>query len=246
MPCTHIGLISSNLTQSGLDLDHTLLQMLCTHIRLISSHLTKSGLDYTLLIGLIVSHLTQSDLDHTLPHIPCTHIRLISSHLTQADRFGTLSSPHMSCTHMGLISSHLTKSGLHRTLHHMPCMHIILISSHLTKSGLDSTFPYVPCTHICLISSHLTKSGLDSTLPHVPCTHFTHFQPFAGSLVSALKGSSLRWYSGFPLSIIPISNIIPSKVLLYPIFDRNGTPLIYIVANFLSQVIFIFPLFQLH
>ena len=125
MPCTHIGFISSNLTQSGLDLDHTLLQMLCTHIRLISSHLTKSGLDYTLLIGLIVSHLTQSDLGHTLPHIPCTHIRLISSHLTQADRFGTLSSPHMPSTQMGLISSHLTKSGLHRTLHHMACTHRI-------------------------------------------------------------------------------------------------------------------------
>ena len=133
----------------------------------------KSGLDYTLLIGLIVSHLTQSDLDHTLPHI-----RLISSHLTQADRFGTLSSPHMPCTHMGLISTHLTKSGLHRTLHHMPCMHIILISSHLTKSGLDSTLPYVPCIHKCLISSHLIKSGSDHTLPHMPCTHRIHLQPF--------------------------------------------------------------------
>ena len=217
----------------------------------------KSVLDYTLLIGLIVSHLTQSDLDHTLPHI-----RLISSHLTEADRFGTLSSPHMPCTHMGLISTHLTKSGLHRTLHHMPCMRIILISSHLTKSGLDSTLPYVPCiqymldfqpfdkirfgpyppphamhtqdsspaiwqnqvwtlpspmcqAHISHISSHLTKSGLDSTLPHVPSTHFTHFQPFAGSLVSALKGFSLRWYSGFPLPIIPISNIIPSVKFFY-------------------------------
>ena len=126
MPCTHIGLISNNLTQSGLDLDHTLLQMLCTHIRLSSSHLTKK-----IRIGLYPSHRLDCQPFDTIrfgsypPHIPCTHIRLISSHLTQADRFGTLSSPHMPSTHMGLISSHLTKSGLHRTLHHMPCTHRI-------------------------------------------------------------------------------------------------------------------------
>ena len=150
MPCTHIELISSHLTQSGLDCTLPLHAMHTHRIDFqqfdtIRSRFgphpppnavhtydwvpaiwrKKSGLDCTLLIGLIVSHLTQSDLGHTLPHIPCTHIRLISSHLTQADRFGTLSSPHMPSTHMGLISSHLTKSGLHRTLHHMPCTHRI-------------------------------------------------------------------------------------------------------------------------
>ena len=53
MPCTHMGLISTHLTKSGLH--RTLHHMPCMHIILISSHLTKSG------------------LDSTLPHMPCTH-----------------------------------------------------------------------------------------------------------------------------------------------------------------------------
>ena len=75
MPCTHIGLISSNLTQSGLDLDHTLLQMLCTHIRLSSSHLTKK-----IRIGLYPSH-----------RLVCQPFDTI--------RFGSYPPPHTMYTH---------------------------------------------------------------------------------------------------------------------------------------------------
>ena len=129
---------------------------------------------------------------------------------------------------------HLTKSGLDSTLPFVPCTHICLIFSHLTKSGLDHTLTNISCTHLRLIASHLTKSGLDSTLPHVLSTHFTHFQPFAGSLVSALKGFSLRWYSGFPLPIIPISNIIPSVKFFYIPFLTETVPLFFLSFNFIS------------
>ena len=203
--------------------------MPCTHMGLISSHLTKSG------------------LHRTLHHMPCMHIILISSHLTKSGLDSTL--PYVPCTHICFISSHLTKSGLDHTLPNMSCTHIRLIASHLTKSGLDSTLPHVPCTHMCLISRHLIQSGLDRTLPHKPCTHRIHLQPFDKirfglylppramhtfpaicwfpSLCS--ERYSLRWYSGFPLPIIPISNIIPSVKFFYIPFLTETVPLWYIL-----------------
>ena len=93
----HIGLISSHLTQSGLD--HTLLHMPCTHVGLISSHLMQSGLDYTLLIGLISSHLTQSGLDHTLPRIQCTHQIDFQPFDTSRQVWSIILSPHAMYTH---------------------------------------------------------------------------------------------------------------------------------------------------
>ena len=164
--------------------------ILCTHIGLISSHLTQSGLDGTLLhipcthIGLISNHLTQSDLDCTLLHIPCTQmidfqpfetIRFVPyppshpMHTRRIDfqpfdnRVWTVPSS-TSHAHIGLISRHLTQSGLDRTLllHAMHTHSIDFQQFDTIRFGLyppphtmhtDDWFPAIWNNQVCTVPS---------------------------------------------------------------------------------------------
>ena len=272
MPCTHIELISSHLTQSGLDRILPLHAMYTHKIDFQQSDTIKSRsgphpppnavhthtIDFQpfdeIRIGLYPSHRLDCQPFDTIrfgsyppPHkidfqpfdrsrqvwniiLPphAMHTYGIDFHPFDKIRFASYPPPHAMHTHnIDLQPFDKIRFGLYPPLR---AMHTIYAWFPAIWQNQVWTIPSPTChAHTGFISSHLTKSGLDSTLPHVPSTHFTHFQPFAGSLVSALKGFSLRWYSGFPLPIIPISNIIPSVKFFYIPFLTETVPLWYIL-----------------
>ena len=94
--------------------------MQCTHIALISSNLTQSGLDCTLL-HIPCTQMIDFQPFETIRFVPYPPSHAMHTHRIDFQPFDTIKfgpyPPHyMPCTHIELISSHLTQSGLDRTL----------------------------------------------------------------------------------------------------------------------------------